>query len=1083
MDEQQQMQMPHAKGSEPGLHTASTQSRWRDIASVACVAGVGFVLLDTAVETSLGGGGVPLRLAVPLAVLAFFGLLALLWRRTQWMTKAVSSVVFFLVLVGVTAWLPGGLDKGIVIVRQPASSVLEAITGLAVLIAGVSFIRLRIPLWLRVVGVALAAYGLTAFVMALIWRTPYATLFHGQSFWARTPFWLQGAYVGFAVILLAILASLITVLLRRQRTPGVRWHWQLDLSLALAALIAAAAVVAHPGQGGPSSGSNGSGSGSSSSGGIVDLLHRVVSSGELTDVNVALDENGGAIESISGIWVTRDPSKGAVPTQFCGVGLNGRRLIDGRMEPSWAGDTSGAQDYVVPGIPLEIVLSFYRHQTALVGTVVITPGKDLTRAPKDVEIWVSKSSPTDGFLQTGSGTFPSNLGDQKIIFSPAEARYLKVRVLSNQQGGTDYYTGKPTVEIAEIQVFEAGHRGYVSIRDRNPDLASWKGSPRYAAQRGIDWIQPAAHGWSYYNNCYGCHIQSQAVMGLVIAAKNDYIVSETCLKDLNDFTQSKQQQDGSYERAAEGSTQFAAMGLAYWDDLKGLKQNPTLLKSVDYLLAKQKETGDMPYGSLGCGASVVLQGPMMATANSLVAFKRAYTETNNPRYKDAADRALAWIVAAQPPTGGSFSTQDKVFKILALARFGVAEYKPAIQQIVEQLIAEQTPSGGWSECLTNYKDPNPFSTGQVLYAFKQAGVSISSSPFIKGVKYLLATQREDGSWKADGNTMHTQGAPYPPSMWAIIGLAGSFGQITTGGLQIVAETDPAKAAAARNLEIILDVSGSMNSKLGNSTRIGTAQDVLRDLLAKIPDDFNVGLRVYAHRYSYKDPKRSCTDTELLVPIQKLDRQRIVSTVANLKPRGDTPLIYSVRQTPADLKAVGGGSVIVITDGQETCSGNDQKQITNEVEKAVGELKTAGIPVTLNIVGFTLGGKEKKEAEEVMPSFAEATGGHYYYAENGEALARALSLAALNKFPYEVFDSSGQQVAKGQAGPLSEALQPGEYKVVVHAGDQELTEKVTVNAKTDTVLKVLRKGEQFVLEHAEAQAEQPAKQTAVGQGTS
>jgi hypothetical protein len=118
----------------------------------------------------------------------------------------------------------------------------------------------------------------------------------------------------------------------------------------------------------------------------------------------------------------------------------------------------------------------------------------------------------------------------------------------------------------------------------------------------------------------------------------------------------------------------------------------------------------------------------------------------------------------------------------------------------------------------------------------------------------------------------------------------------------------------------------------------------------------------------------------------------------------------------------------------------------------------------------------------MPSFAQATGGHYYYAENGEALAHALSLAALNKFSYEVFDSSGQQVAKGQAGPLSEALQPGDYKVVVHAGDQELTEQVKVTAKTDTVLKIVAKGEGFVLEHDQAQAEQPAKQTAVGQGT-
>jgi hypothetical protein len=1101
MSEQQQQENPNLPDSKLGVPAASSPSKWRDVASIACVVLVGLALLDAALETYLAGA--PIRLAVVLAVLVFLALLGLLWRRVQSTTKAISSLFFLLILVGATAWLPGGLERGIVMARQPTGAVLVAITGLAVLAAGVWIVRLHIPWWLRVLGVALAAYGVAAFVLAVLTHQSYAALFHGESFWARAPFRLEGAYVGVAVIPLAILADVITVLRERRSVPAPRWHWQLDLSLAIAVLIAAAAFLPHPRwlmpsgqkgsspsdnassggsngqsrpgqftpsvqQGSSTSGNSSNGGSSSKSGGVIDRMKLLVAGGELTDFNVALDENGGAIESISGIWYTGNPDTVpplVVPSHyFCGPGLNGRRLIDGRAEPTWAGDLRNdpdndnlPHDHIVPELPWEIVLSFYRHQTALVGAVHITPSKDLTKAPKDVEIFVSGSSPTDGFQKVASGTLPPDSADHEITFPALEARYVKVRVLSNQQGGTDSVTQKPTLEIAEIQVLEARRKGYTSVRDRNPDLASWKGSPRYAAQHGIEWLQQAALGWQHFHNCFGCHIQAQAVMGLAVAKKNDYIISNQCVKDLSEFTASRHQPDGSYERSgpvsAEVSTQFAAMGLAYWDDFEGVKQNPNFLKTVNWLLTKQDATGEVPNHGIGCVSFMeVARGSIMATANSLVAFQRAFAETQNARYKDAADRAFAWIGAA--PTQ-ELNTQDKVFKILALARFGGVEYKPAIQQIVEQLIAEQTPSGGWIECLAMYKNPNPFSTGQVLYAFKQAGVSINSSPFIKGVKYLLATQQADGSWKADRNTWHTQGAPYAPTMWAIIGLAGSFGQITTGNLQIVAETDPAKTVAARNIEIILDCSGSMLSPLGKSTRIGTARQVLRDVLAKIPDDFNVGLRVYANRYSWKDMKNSCTDTQLLLPIQKLDRQRILSTVDNLKPRGDTPLVYSVLQTPADLKAVGGGSVIVVTDGQETCHGDPLK--------AAEELKAAGVPVTLNIVGFTLKGKEKADVERMMTPFAEATGGHYYYAENGEALARALSIAALNKFPYEVFDSTGLQVAKGQAGPLSEALQPGEYKVVAHAGEQELTENVTIKARIDTVLKIVRKGQQFVIE--------------------
>jgi hypothetical protein len=41
---------------------------------------------------------------------------------------------------------------------------------------------------------------------------------------------------------------------------------------------------------------------------------------------------------------------------------------------------------------------------------------------------------------------------------------------------------------------------------------------------------------------------------------------------------------------------------------------------------------------------------------------------------------------------------------------------------------------------------NAFATGQVLYAFKQAGVSVESPEFSKGVRFLLANQKESGAW-------------------------------------------------------------------------------------------------------------------------------------------------------------------------------------------------------------------------------------------------------------------------------------------------------------------------------------------------
>jgi hypothetical protein len=257
--------------------------------------------------------------------------------------------------------------------------------------------------------------------------------------------------------------------------------------------------------------------------------------------------------------------------------------------------------------------------------------------------------------------------------------------------------------------------------------------------------------------------------------------------------------------------------------------------------------------------------------------------------------------------------------------------------------------------------------------------------------------------------------------------------------------------ARKNLEIILDASGSMKTALGKKTRWSTAHDVLKQVLATLPPDFNVGLRIYGHRESSRSPK-TCTDSELVVPIQPLDQQAVLGAAEGVQPRGETPLVYSVLQSPADLKAVGGGTVIVITDGEESCHGDPAK--------AVAQLKASGLDITLNIVGFTTGDAVKKQ----LGGFAQATGGRFYAADNGETLARALQMAAVDRFPYTVQDASGKEVMTSEAGAASDELPPGEYTVVVDAGGIKLkAEHVRVALAQQTTVRVATKNNEFVLE--------------------
>ena len=88
-------------------------------------------------------------------------------------------------------------------------------------------------------------------------------------------------------------------------------------------------------------------------------------------------------------------------------------------------------------------------------------------------------------------------------------------------------------------------------------------------------------------------------------------------------------------------------------------------------------------------------------------------------------------------------------------------------------------------------------------------------------------------------------------------------------------------------------------------------------------------------------------------------------------------------------------------------------------------------LSLNIVGFTL---KSAQAQAALGGLAQAMGGHYFAADSGVALARALLLAAVDQLPYRILDAKGVEVGPGVAGVDGQhELPPGNYSVVVSAG--------------------------------------------------
>ncbi|MGB5174292.1 MAG: transglutaminase domain-containing protein [Thermoanaerobaculia bacterium] len=182
----------------------------------------------------------PGRLWLTLAVggaVALSLLLARIWRPAP-LTIAVLS---WAVLLLISTYLYGSDSGGLGILGLPFDTLIAGLFLLATGLAAGWLIRLpRLPLWAKVLVVALAVYAWLPVILALAKRQPFASAVKGL--WPM-PYWLQGVFLGTDLLLLAawiILLVLLFTTLRsgegRQRSLAVMTLVPLTLVFLLVSL-------------------------------------------------------------------------------------------------------------------------------------------------------------------------------------------------------------------------------------------------------------------------------------------------------------------------------------------------------------------------------------------------------------------------------------------------------------------------------------------------------------------------------------------------------------------------------------------------------------------------------------------------------------------------------------------------------------------------------------------------------------------------------------------------------------------------------------------------------------------------------
>ncbi len=200
------------------------------------------------------------------------------------------------------------------------------------------------------------------------------------------------------------------------------------------------------------------------------------------------------------------------------------------------------------------------------------------------------------------------------------------------------------------------------------------------------------------------------------------------------------------------------------------------------------------------------------------------------------------------------------------------------------------------------------------------------------------------------------------------------------------EADPTPASAATvNVELVFDSSGSMAQEITPGvTRIDAAKDVLNDVIDAIPEreGVNVGFRVYGHEGSNQEEDReeSCRSTDLVVPIDGINKAALRDAVARYEPVGWTPITLSLQEAAQDFSAPGeneANAIVLVTDGLETCGGDPCE--------AASALAEGDVSVTTYVIGFGL----TQEEQGTLQCIADAGGGLNLGAGSAEELNRAL----------------------------------------------------------------------------------------------
>jgi Ankyrin repeats (3 copies) len=177
-------------------------------------------------------------------------------------------------------------------------------------------------------------------------------------------------------------------------------------------------------------------------------------------------------------------------------------------------------------------------------------------------------------------------------------------------------------------------------------------------------------------------------------------------------------------------------------------------------VAQQSRDGHWHVG--GIARPPIEDGDFSRTALGVRALREYGMPGRGAEMRERAAKAVAWLRSSKPRT-----TEDQSFRLLGL-KWGAAD-AAVIRQAAQDLAASERADGGWAQRQEMASDA--YATGLVLFALMESGSFRPTDAVVqRGTKYLIDTQRADGSWFVRSRSPKFQpyfdgGFPYEHDQW------------------------------------------------------------------------------------------------------------------------------------------------------------------------------------------------------------------------------------------------------------------------------------------------------------------------------